>query len=467
MYKYTITFFIVFIFNAAIGQQINIGKQISIHSEILQSDRELSVYLPPSYYENKIQKYPVLYILDGDYNFRYVTGLIELQSSISENIPEMIVIGISGKGTKEYRKNCKPNINVKDKGNADSVLLFLEKELIPYVNSTYKTANYTILAGHSVGGIFVTYAALTKPKLFNNFIAISPALWWENNALSTIASNTLKNNSNYKATVYISLADEKGMKVDDFLKKATNSLFTINTIYVIIFLFLLLSTYLYFRFKGLSKLKRIVFSSFILTIGILIALYLQFYYYPTDANFKFKKFSNENHNSVGIPTYKWALNTIFKTTQVEKKYFKNANDLKVYYNANKNKFSIDLDIPNGLLANTVFYILMDDEQELTKINHLITELYPNKIGYYNSLLLQLYLKNQQFKKAESLYKEVIKQVPNSVDLIKSYAEIKKEQHNIDIAKELTKKAIELADSQKLRQWRKNELIALEKSINKQ
>ena len=54
-------------------------KRDSIYSDILGDNREISVYLPPSYYSSNLS-YPVLYILDGDYNFNYVSGLLELQS---------------------------------------------------------------------------------------------------------------------------------------------------------------------------------------------------------------------------------------------------------------------------------------------------------------------------------------------------------------------------------------------------
>lgn len=173
------------------SQEISIGNRDMVYSEILKEDRELSVYLPPSYNTEISQKYPVLYILDGDYNFQYVAGFLELQGAISEIIPEMILIAISGKGTNQYRKNCKPHIEgVADSGNAEEVANFIKKELIPYVDKKYKTADYKILGDHSLGGLFVVNTALNHPNLFNNYIAISPALQWGNNAMEDIMKNT-------------------------------------------------------------------------------------------------------------------------------------------------------------------------------------------------------------------------------------------------------------------------------------
>ncbi|WP_010232608.1 alpha/beta hydrolase [Gillisia marina] len=164
---YLIVFMIFSTINVSVSQEINIGHKDSLQSINLQENRPLSIYLPPSYYSKPTQNYPVLYILDGDYNFQYVSGILELQAGIAENIPEMILVAISGKGSRNYKKNCKPYVHgVEESGNADQVLEFIEKELTPYIDSKYRTLDYKILAGHSIGGLFIINSALKK----TNFI---------------------------------------------------------------------------------------------------------------------------------------------------------------------------------------------------------------------------------------------------------------------------------------------------------
>jgi predicted alpha/beta superfamily hydrolase len=451
----------------ASAQDISVGVRDNIHSEILNENRPISIYLPPSYYKNQHQKFPVLYILDGDYNFRYVTGLIELQSSISENIPEMIVVGISGKGTQKYRENCKPNIKVKDKGNADKVLLFMEKELLPWIHNNYKVNGYNILAGHSIGGIFIINAALNKPTLFNHYIAISPALWWEDNAMHMVAKEVLEKNANFKSDIYISLANEKGMEVSSFLKEVTKSVFKYNiVIYLIVLLFLVLAIVFYRKSKMRTIIKKLTFPILSIIIGFGLCYFLLYQYYPTNNNFHFKKFTEENHNSVGEPTYKWALNTIFNRLKVDKQYFDNAVELEKYYQENKNIYKVDLNVSNGLLANTVFYILNDNEKELLKLQEVITRLYPNKLGYYNSLLIKLYSKNKEYNKAANFIKKEFSKTPQSVDLYKEIASFYKEQKKLEKANLLIEKALKLSKSQHLRQWEINELTELKEQINK-
>jgi predicted alpha/beta superfamily hydrolase len=384
------------------SQNITIGERHSIFSKVLDEDRPISVYLPPSYNYDTAQKFPVLYILDGDYNFRYVTGLIELQSNISEQIPEMIVVGISGKGTTTYRKNCKPYIKgVDDSGNAEDVVTFIETELMPYVNSHYKTDAYNILGGHSVGGLFVVNTALHHPKLFNQYIAISPAVWWSENAMNDVAKKIFKDTPDFSSDVYVSLADEKGMGVKEFLKF-------------------------------------------------------------TNSSFKFKQFENENHNSVGEPTYKWALGSIFKNWRVEKLYFDSADELQTAYDKAKNTYGTTFNMPNGILYNTVMYILNKKEAELLKLKALVEKLYPQSSAYYNMLLGSNYIKNDDYVKAEA----VLMEAPNSFEVCQKLAELKLAQKNSETANKWIEKAITIGKQQNARQWQLNELLETKATINK-
>lgn len=435
------------------GQGINSTiNRDTINSKILNDEREISVYLPPSYYSTD-QKFPVLYILDGDYNFQYVSGILELQSSISENIPEMILIGISGKGTETYRKNCKPNIEgLEDKGNAEQVSDFVEKELIPFVSKKYKTANYKILAGHSIGGLFVINTALLKPNLFNNYIAISPALWWENNAINQIANKTLKTNPNYKTNVYVSLADEKGMGVDSFLSVATNSFFKNQIVIIGIGILAFLLAVFWF-----IKTKKRLFPFILVIFGIGVSAYLFYCYYPSNSNFKFKQFPSENHNSVGSPTYVWALKDIFKTWKGEQEYFNSSKELKVYNSNVLNKYGNSFNMQNGVLGYTI-YTLQDNPTELKNIQIELLESYPNSVGYFNNQCAERLIKKDQKEQAEKLLNETIKEFPDSYESYNALAKLKIENKEFYIADSLINKALQISQFQKLRQWQINELI---------
>ncbi|WP_310991050.1 alpha/beta hydrolase-fold protein [Aequorivita marina] len=402
-------FVLLFAFTG-VSQEISIGKRDKLHSKILQEDREFSVYLPPSYYTAVNQKYPVLYILDGDYNFQYVAGFLELQGAISEIIPEMILVAISGKGTNQYRKNCKPNIKgVTDSGNAEEVANFIEKELIPYVDKNYKTADYKILSGHSVGGIFIVNTAITRPDLFDDYIAISPALWWGDNAMENRMKATWGRAEKTTASLYISLADEKGMEVDRFIKKVPKSI----------------------------KKK----------------------------NVHYREFPDEIHNSVGLPTYKWALGEIFSSWYVERKYFDTAEALKKHYAEVQKQYGSVFNIPLTAIGNT-HYINQKNEDELKKVQVALKEINPNALVIFNTYRAGKLLGDKKYAEAEQLLEAALAINPNNFDSYNVRAKINTEQGNTSKATLNINKALNLANDQHARQWQVNELLETKSRILK-
>lgn len=384
------------------AQEISVGQRDKLHSEILQQDREFSVYFPPSYNSELNQKYPVLYILDGDYNFQYVAGLLELQGPISELIPEMILVAISGKGTNEYRKNCKPQVNgVADSGNAEEMASFIKKELIPYINIKYKASDYKILGGHSVGGIFVINTAINHPNLFNDYIAISPALYWGKNAMDEIMINTWGKSEGTTTSLYISLANEKGMDVDKFLKKVPKNIM--------------------------------------------------------EKNIHYKEFPDEIHNSVGLPTYRWALTEIFNTWRVQHGYFDSAEALKKHSSEVQKQYGSVFNIPLGVLGYTN-YIVQKDDKEREKIQIALKEINPNAVVLFNNYLAGKLVEEKNYQKAHQLLKDALSINPNNFDSYNVISKMEYANGNKEEAKKNIDKAINLAIKQQVRQWQINELL---------
>jgi hypothetical protein len=64
-------------------------------------------------------------------------------------------------------------------GGDDNFMAFIEKELIPYINSHYPTTTYRVISGHSLGGLAVINAFFNHPNLFKGYIAIDPSIWWD------------------------------------------------------------------------------------------------------------------------------------------------------------------------------------------------------------------------------------------------------------------------------------------------
>jgi predicted alpha/beta superfamily hydrolase len=79
-------------------------------------------------------------------------------------------------------------------GGAAAFLDFLEHEIIPLVDRTYRTIPTDRgLLGHSYGGLFAIYALEQRPELFQRIVAASPTLDWDDDLLIKAAPERFKN----------------------------------------------------------------------------------------------------------------------------------------------------------------------------------------------------------------------------------------------------------------------------------
>lgn len=155
---------------------IKIGTRETIQSEILEENRPFLIHLPDSY-QTSASSYPVLYLLDGSEHglFYALSDLKRLQGR--ELAPEMIIVAIVNA---DRNRDMMP-IKVEEypgPHRAEGFLSFIELELIPSIEKTYRTNGQRILKGQSLSGLFTLYALLTKPTLFEAYIGHS-AGWFE------------------------------------------------------------------------------------------------------------------------------------------------------------------------------------------------------------------------------------------------------------------------------------------------
>jgi len=185
--------------------KIVIGETVTIKSDILDQERQMLVYLPAGYEASNL-KYPVLYLLDGGTHFIHVSGVTQFLSS-QGLMPQTIVVAIRNI---DRNKDFLPT-NVErapTSGGAKEFLSFISDELIPYIESNYRTTPYRTLVGHSYGGTFTAYTFLEKPDLFDSYIAISPYLHWDEQLLVTKAETAIKSSYDKNIFFYMTLGDE-------------------------------------------------------------------------------------------------------------------------------------------------------------------------------------------------------------------------------------------------------------------
>lgn len=200
-------------FKTAVTKDFVLGKVETLHSEILQEDRILNIYLPEGY--NDTTRYPVVYLLDGaaDEDFIHIVGLVQYNTFPWINrIPQSIVVGIAN--TNRRRDFTFPTTMESDKkmipanGGAEKFIDFIEKELQPFITQKYKAGPSKTIIGQSLGGLLATKILFTRPRLFNKYIIISPSLWWNDGSLLKENPEILKASFTTQTDIYIGVGKE-------------------------------------------------------------------------------------------------------------------------------------------------------------------------------------------------------------------------------------------------------------------
>lgn len=225
---------IVFSTQAQNDNKIVIGKIDSVYSNILHEKRKIWVYTPDITSGVKNQRYPVLYLLDGDGHFPSMVGLIQQLSQVNGNtvLPEMIVVGIPNTDrtrdlTPTHVTSDPPMMDSnfsRTSGGGENFVAFIEKELMPHIDSAYPTQPYKVLVGHSFGGLTVMNVITNHTKLFNAYIAIDPSMWYDKQQFLKVTEKKLAEKKYDGVKLYVGIANTlpEGVSLDK-LKKDTSS----------------------------------------------------------------------------------------------------------------------------------------------------------------------------------------------------------------------------------------------------
>jgi predicted alpha/beta superfamily hydrolase len=163
------------------------GIRDTLYSEILKEKRIIEVVLPSNYRVG--DQNDVLYVLDGESNTKMTR---QIEEYVRENgfMPEPIIVGVYN--TNRDRDLTPTHTAAGDNyGGADKFLSFLQQELIPYINKKYEVKGSNGIFGHSFGGLFAMYAFLTRPQVFDTYLAADPSFWWDNRYMRKLTMEKL------------------------------------------------------------------------------------------------------------------------------------------------------------------------------------------------------------------------------------------------------------------------------------
>lgn len=380
------------------------GYQYTVNSDVLAEPRRYFVSLPERYYaENR--KYPVLYIIDADFQFQHVSATVTNLTRMGKIAP-MIVVGIANQGPDDYVfQTTWPAEESADFGGAANYYRHIEQELVPLVNKQFRTSNKRALAGYSLGGLFALYALTQSDTTFNAFIAMSPSLWFDNYSLNEKITKVIKQEKS-TAPLFISVANEQGMGVAELNEQ-------------------------------LTELKK---SNWL----------WQFKHYPT-----------ENHFSTALPALIDAL-TFLSPNHYEDFYamdkMKNYQEVLLAFKQKKQYWP---DYTIGWLQAYTFskYIFRSKQQD--HIDQILTQIKADFPNAYTEVLVQLakgYNKKNNAKKALELLMSIQQLGQKHVEWHKQLSDSYQVLNKPDQAKQHKQRAIALAKEYQLQSWEVWELM---------
>jgi hypothetical protein len=180
-----------------------------LNSPEINQEYDLQISLPAGYTTGD-KKYPVVYLMDSQWDFPLLTALYG-QQYYDGFIPEMIIVGITWGGyhpnpdslrARDYTPTNEKRLP--QSGGADKFLAFIRNEVFPFIETNYKAdSTDRTLIGCSLGGLLTIYTLFTHPDMFNRYVAASPAYGWDNSILYQYEKKYFENKLNPTAKLFM------------------------------------------------------------------------------------------------------------------------------------------------------------------------------------------------------------------------------------------------------------------------
>jgi predicted alpha/beta superfamily hydrolase len=194
------------------------GSQVRKITSTIVSGQEYELHIAlPSGYEKSNKKYPVVYLMDSQWDFALVSAILG-EEYYDGFVPEVIIVGVTWGGIKPDPESLRARdytptneASIKQSGGGEAFLDFMKTELFPFVESNYKADKENrSLMGCSLGGLFTIYTLFTHTDMFTNYVAASPAVAWDNEVLYQYEKTFAKKALTKPIRLYMTVGDVEG-----------------------------------------------------------------------------------------------------------------------------------------------------------------------------------------------------------------------------------------------------------------
>jgi predicted alpha/beta superfamily hydrolase len=196
---------------------------------------KLYVSLPPGY-DSVTTRFPVIYLLDADYSFP-IAHAVTRHLTERGHLPPIILVGIAYGGPSQYRLNrtrdYTPHFHPRGgygpeyqrvSGGGPQFLEFMQKQLLPLVEREYRATSHRTLVGHSYGGLFALWTALTEPGLFDHVLSVSPSLWYDDRFMFAFEARQKTAGGQLPERVYMTVGDLEADQMSTDLRQFARQL---------------------------------------------------------------------------------------------------------------------------------------------------------------------------------------------------------------------------------------------------
>lgn len=184
----------------------NRTKEFSIHSITNGATYVIQVGLPENY-DPQTQKYGAIYVLDGEEIFDHVS--LSCNTISSDNASSnVLVVGIGYGNDRAF--DYTPSVAAEGGGGAENFMLFIKNELIPRMESEFGADTLRksrSILGHSFGGLCAAYAFANHNEVFENYIVLSPSLWYDNEIVLGLERDHRDTNKGNHQLVFLGLGE--------------------------------------------------------------------------------------------------------------------------------------------------------------------------------------------------------------------------------------------------------------------
>src|SRR5213593_880931 len=199
----------------------------TIRSTSTGRDYDLYIHLPSDYEQDKNRKYPVLYILDGQWDFKLMDAVLG-GLVYDKYVPQMILVGITYSGENADYGSLRAMddtptavAQVKGSGDGPKFLKFLKTELIPFIEANYRgDSSRRVLQGSSYAGLFTLYALFADPGLFSAYTAGSPAVNYADGYTFKQEAEYARNHKELSLKLFLAVGRSEGLAgpVQEFMR---------------------------------------------------------------------------------------------------------------------------------------------------------------------------------------------------------------------------------------------------------